>query len=175
MATYRCNSFFNCPSTFLNGSGNVCDQNLNAAYNFPGPHRVWFQWQTKKNKLTWIKKLLGSDCISRAHCAIWGKLGTALQAYTLDPCTKFPPYSTSRKDNTFVFLDIDSYELLYLCFWCFFLNIYRHTCYCSSSAEKLTLKCWLKWDLGETWYRGSGHMPEELCQVSPKSHGGVLA
>ena len=25
------------------------------------------------------------------HSAILGKLGTALQAYTLDPCNKFPP------------------------------------------------------------------------------------
>ena len=41
------------------------------------------------------------------HSAIWGKLGTALQAYALNPCTKFPPNPTS------------------------------------SSAEKLTLKCWL--------------------------------
>ena len=29
--------------------------------------------------------------------------------------------------------------------------------------------------MGETWYRGSGYMSEELCQVSPKSHYGVLA
>ena len=34
------------------------------------------------------------------HCPIWGKLGTALQAYTLNPCTKFPPNPTSRKVNT---------------------------------------------------------------------------
>ena len=34
------------------------------------------------------------------HCAIWGKLGTALQTYTLTPCTKFPPNPTSRKVNT---------------------------------------------------------------------------
>ena len=37
-----------------------------------------------------------------------------------------------------------------------------------------TVKCFLmliwEWDLGETWYRGSGYMPEELCQVSPKLH-----
>ena len=26
-----------------------------------------------------------------------------------------------------------------------------------------------------TWYRGSGHMPEELCQVYCKSHYGSLA
>ena len=40
-------------------------------------------------------------------------------------------------------------------------------------------QCWevltFKWDLGETWYRGSGHMPEELCQVSTKSHYVSLA
>ena len=34
------------------------------------------------------------------HSAIWGKLGTALQAYALSPCTKFPPNPTSRKVNT---------------------------------------------------------------------------
>ena len=32
--------------------------------------------------------------------AIWGKLGTALQAYSLNPCTKFPPNPPSRKVNT---------------------------------------------------------------------------
>ena len=31
---------------------------------------------------------------------IWGKLGTALQAYTMNPCTKFPPNTTSRKVDT---------------------------------------------------------------------------
>ena len=45
-------------------------------------------------------KGLGSDCISRAHSAIWGKLCTALQAYNLNPSTKFPPNPTSRKVNT---------------------------------------------------------------------------
>ena len=34
------------------------------------------------------------------HSAIWGKLGTALQAYTLNPCTKFAANPTSRKVNT---------------------------------------------------------------------------
>ena len=34
------------------------------------------------------------------HSAIWGKLGTPLQAYTLNPCAKFPPNPTSRKVNT---------------------------------------------------------------------------
>ena len=34
------------------------------------------------------------------HSEIWGKRGTALQAYTLNPCTKFPPNPTSRKVNT---------------------------------------------------------------------------
>ena len=34
------------------------------------------------------------------HSAIWGKLGTALQAYALNPCTKFAANPTSRKVNT---------------------------------------------------------------------------
>ena len=34
------------------------------------------------------------------HSAIWGKLGAVPQAYTLNPCTKFPPNPTSRKVNT---------------------------------------------------------------------------
>ena len=34
------------------------------------------------------------------HSAIWGKLGTAIQGYILNPCTKFPPNPTSRKVNT---------------------------------------------------------------------------
>ena len=34
------------------------------------------------------------------HSAIWKKLGTALQAYALNPCTKFPPNPTSRKVKT---------------------------------------------------------------------------
>ena len=34
------------------------------------------------------------------HSAIWGKLGTTLRAYALNPCTKFPPNPTSRKVNT---------------------------------------------------------------------------
>ena len=34
------------------------------------------------------------------HSEIWGKLGPALQAYALNPCTKFPPNPTSRKVNT---------------------------------------------------------------------------
>ena len=33
------------------------------------------------------------------HSATWGKFGTALQAYTLNPCAKFPPNPTSRKVN----------------------------------------------------------------------------
>ena len=34
------------------------------------------------------------------HSAICSKLGTALQAYTLNPCTKFAANPTSRKVNT---------------------------------------------------------------------------
>ena len=49
----------------------------------------------RKNHKGWgLSEKLGK------HSAIWGKLGTALQAYTLNPCTKFPPNPTSRKVNT---------------------------------------------------------------------------
>ena len=50
----------------------------------------------------------------------------------------------------------------FLCFWCFL----------GQGAQMLTRQCWLLylWDLGETWYRGSEWIPEQLCQVSPKSY-----
>ena len=34
------------------------------------------------------------------HCTIWGKLGTAVQRYTLNTYTKLPPNPTSTKVNT---------------------------------------------------------------------------
>merc|ERR1711889_878 len=34
------------------------------------------------------------------HNTIWGKLGTVVQGYTLNPCTRFPPNPTSTKVNT---------------------------------------------------------------------------
>ena len=33
------------------------------------------------------------------HSVIWGKLGTALQAYTLNPCTEFPPVPLLEKST----------------------------------------------------------------------------
>ena len=51
--------------------------------------------QCVKNVKGW-----GQNAKLGPHSAIWGKLGTALQAYTLNPCTKFPPNPTSRKVNT---------------------------------------------------------------------------
>ena len=52
----------------------------------------------------------------------------------------------------------------------------RYTAGCS------TISCWYLRELagctyqcGGNCYMGSGHMPEEPCQVSPKSHYGVLA
>merc|ERR1712115_46227 len=33
------------------------------------------------------------------HSAIWGKLGTVVQGYTLNPCTRLPPNPTSTKVN----------------------------------------------------------------------------
>ena len=47
-----------------------------------------------------ILKCWGQSAKLGKHSAIWGKLGTALQAYALNPCTKFPPNPTSRKVNT---------------------------------------------------------------------------
>ena len=44
-------------------------------------------------------KGLGPDCISRAPAAILD-LGTALQAYILDACTKLLPNPASRKVNS---------------------------------------------------------------------------
>ena len=47
-----------------------------------------------------ISKGWGQSAKLGKHGAIWGKLDTALQAYALNPCTKFPPNPTSRKVNT---------------------------------------------------------------------------
>ena len=47
-----------------------------------------------------IDKGWGQNAKLGPHSAIWGKLGTALQAYALNPCAKFPPNPTSRKVNT---------------------------------------------------------------------------
>ena len=41
----------------------------------------------------------GQNAKLGSHSAIWGKLGTALQAYALNPSTKFPPNPTSIKVN----------------------------------------------------------------------------
>ena len=47
-----------------------------------------------------IRKGWGQNAKLGPHSVIWGKLGTALQAHALNPCTKFPPNPTSRKVNT---------------------------------------------------------------------------
>ena len=44
-------------------------------------------------------KRLGSDCIFIAPCAIWEKLGTILQAYSVNPCTKFTSSPTTEKST----------------------------------------------------------------------------
>ena len=85
-----------------------------------------------------LKINLGSDCISGAHSAIWGKLDTALQIYTLNPCTKFPSSPPSRKVNTwgltsqhclnismYLCLEIYCYEVLFL-FLMFFIQYTIH-------------------------------------------------
>ena len=58
------------------------------------------QDQIDNGKIWLHTKGWGLSAKLRKHSAIWGKLGTALQAYTLSPCTKFPPNPTSRKVNT---------------------------------------------------------------------------
>ena len=76
-------------------------------------HRRWFVTAMRGNKyqrrltmdFTTTKpnqdcKGWGQNAKLGPHSAIWGKLGTALQAYALNPCTKFPPNPTSRKVNT---------------------------------------------------------------------------
>ena len=54
----------------------------------------------KTDKPSLIPKGWGLSAKLGKHSAIWGKLGTAPQAYALNPCTKFPPNPTSRKVNT---------------------------------------------------------------------------
>ena len=56
--------------------------------------------QNKKAKRYQIFKGWGQSAKLGKHSAIWGKLGTALQAYALNPCTKFAANPTSRKVNT---------------------------------------------------------------------------
>ena len=41
----------------------------------------------------------GQSAKLKKHSGIWGKFGTAIQGYILNPCTKFAPNPTSRKVN----------------------------------------------------------------------------
>ena len=60
---------------------------------------ICHQMHTLENTSS-ISKGWGQNAKLGPHSAISGKLGTALQAYALNPCTKFPPNPTSRKVNT---------------------------------------------------------------------------
>ena len=51
-------------------------------------------------KSSQICKGWGQSAKLGTHSAICSKLGTALQAYALNPCTKFAANPTSRKVNT---------------------------------------------------------------------------
>ena len=62
--------------------------------------RVFAIFATNASFLRVIAKGWGLSAKLWKHSAIWGKLGTALQAYALNPCTKFPPNPTSRKVYT---------------------------------------------------------------------------
>ena len=53
-----------------------------------------------ENNVDYYQKGWGLSAKLGKHSAICSKLGTALQAYTLNPCTKFAANPTSRKVNT---------------------------------------------------------------------------
>ena len=79
------NSIFLCSSNEdALGCASVCDKLVTESFSSFLPLRKGWGLSVKLGK----------------HSAIWGKLGTALQAYALNPCTKFPPNPTSRKVNT---------------------------------------------------------------------------
>ena len=61
-----------------------------------GVKKKWY----KLSKLGGRGKGWGQSAKLGTHSAICSKLGTALQAYTLNPCTKFAANPTSRKVNT---------------------------------------------------------------------------
>ena len=64
-------------------------------------HNMYFvKYIFQPNKPRHILKGWGQNAKLGPNSAIWGELGTALQAYALNPCTKFPPNPTSRKVNT---------------------------------------------------------------------------
>merc|ERR1712012_1354265 len=78
------------------------------------------------------------------HSTIWGKLGTALQGYTLNPCTRFPCNPTSTKVNTDQFT-------------------FEHP-----AQENIKKQRKSQYDLGETWHSYPGIHSEPLYQVSLK-------
>ena len=88
--------YTNCDRTSVNYLDMIAIDHTNSYLSRNSANKKIFDPRPKKRHL----KGLGSDCISRAHSAIWGKLGTALQAYTLKPCNKFPQKPTSRRVNT---------------------------------------------------------------------------
>ena len=50
-------------------------------------------------KVILLSKGWGRSAKLKKHSRIWGKFGTAIQGYILNPCTKFAPNPTSRKVN----------------------------------------------------------------------------
>ena len=114
---WSCSSFFYstllCLISLLSGWLNIDDHNLFC----PQEETIWQIKITQVQRISRSKgkinliftrnrftdgfpKGWGLSAKLGKHSAIWGKLGTALQAYTLNPCTKFPPNPTSRKVNT---------------------------------------------------------------------------
>ena len=62
--------------------------------------RNWARKEVKGGGKRYHLKGWGQSAKLGTHSAICSKLGTALQAYALNPRTKFPPNPTSRKVNT---------------------------------------------------------------------------
>merc|ERR1711973_140568 len=80
------------------------------------------------------------------HSTIWGKLGTVVQGYILNPCTRFPPNPTSTRVNT----DELTFE--------------------HPAQENIEKHRKSQYDLGETLHSCSGIHPEPLYQVCTKYH-----
>ena len=84
--------------------------------------------------------------IKKQRKSQYGKLGTALQGYTLKPCARFPPNPTTTKVNTD--------ELTFK----------------NPAQENIKKQRKSQYDLGETWHSSSGIHSEPLYHVSLQSH-----
>ena len=65
----------------------------------PGGRLIYLDEERLRKTIIYYSNLKGWGQSAKlgTHSAICSKLSTALQAYALNPCTKFPPNPTSRK------------------------------------------------------------------------------